>query len=331
LIPEELFQPRYAADKLRIFRIIARLELADARRPTAIKSKLVTAGRESVLTVIHVFRNPGVAILADPALLEDRSNAQWKQGFVPTEARWAERVQIVNSRRVLRLLTFQYKNKMNKQISTGLGVAIVTAVGLAVAAVVWFGRGPQQQVQPVQKKQINSSKGQATAQTTSKADETADWKTYSNSQFGFEVKYPSNWTINFDKPQQSSDSFYLMLASPETKKIARDEAGENPMYDLNIQTYKSLKDFNGGEDGKIKNLLDSLNQMKKDETIVSLRETSVNGLKAYEVNQNGMGSPYTLYIESKSGKIYELWFNKEQERKYFSAIENQILSTFKII
>ena len=71
--------------------------------------------------------------------------------------------------------------------------------------------------------------------------------------------------------------------------------------------------------------------MKKDGTIISLRETTVNGLKAYEANQNGMGSPYTLYIESKNGKIYELWFNKEQERKDFSAIENQILSTFKMI
>ena len=33
------------------------------------------------------------------------------------------------------------------------------------------------------------------AKPTIKADETADWKTYSNIKYGYSLKYPSDWTI----------------------------------------------------------------------------------------------------------------------------------------
>jgi|GEM_PF-3141152 len=98
---------------------------------------------------------------------------------------------------------------MNKKISTGVGIAIVAAVGLAVAAVVWFGREPQVQMQvaqPIQNVQKESLKGhvgnqnenQKADQAASKTEATSNWKTYTTQEFKFSIKYPNNWFI-FDK------------------------------------------------------------------------------------------------------------------------------------
>jgi len=35
------------------------------------------------------------------------------------------------------------------------------------------------------------------------ADETANWKTYTNDKYGFSFKYPNTWTITNDKPGQT--------------------------------------------------------------------------------------------------------------------------------
>jgi hypothetical protein len=85
LIPEELFQPRYAADRLKIFQIIVRLELAGAHWRAVIKSRLANVERESVLMGIRAFRNLGVAILPNPFFQEVKKNVQWMQKFVLTE------------------------------------------------------------------------------------------------------------------------------------------------------------------------------------------------------------------------------------------------------
>jgi len=87
---------------------------------------------------------------------------------------------------------------MNKQISTWIGIAIVAVVGLAVAAVVWFGQKPQTQVQPVQSMagKIPTSQNQTvTNDQAIKTDKTADWKIYTNSKYGFSFNYPKELFI----------------------------------------------------------------------------------------------------------------------------------------
>lgn len=83
---------------------------------------------------------------------------------------------------------------MNKKISTGAGIAIVAAVGLAVAAFVWFGQEPQAQTQ-VQSAQVNSLKNQAGNQSRIN-NVSADWKTYTNAKYGYEIKYPKGWFLD---------------------------------------------------------------------------------------------------------------------------------------
>ena len=160
-----------------------------------------------------------------------------------------------------------------------------------------------------------------------------NWKKYSNVEHGFEIRYPINWTFSAEKVDPSSPTkyFYVTLTSPETKKLGKSQ-GDYPSGDLEVTAYQSLKDFNSGEKYQTNTLQESLNKLESDGIIENIKETSVNGNKAFEANRFGMGvSFYTLYLEKSDGKIYELDFSLVTARKYFSAVENTILSSFKFI
>jgi hypothetical protein len=158
----------------------------------------------------------------------------------------------------------------------------------------------------------------------------AGWKTYLNTDYGFEVKYPVDWTISTENIQPSIKSIYVTLTSPKTKRLGETQ-GEYPAGDLYITAYQSLVDFNSGANYQTKNLQESLNKMQQQSIIEPIKETSVNGIKAFETNQNGMGSgDYTLYLGKSGGKIYELDFSLMATRKDFSTVENQILASFKL-
>lgn len=52
--------------------------------------------------------------------------------------------------------------------------------------------------------------------------DTSDWKTYMNEQYGFEVKYPRDWTVNFGQLRNIKDRSYteiddFALCSPSEK------------------------------------------------------------------------------------------------------------------
>jgi len=89
---------------------------------------------------------------------------------------------------------------MNKKISTGAGIAIIVVIAVIVGIAVWAMKESQTQMvqnaQPSSTKSQttsqNASQAQATAQTISKADETANWKTYTNQKYSFTLKYPSS-------------------------------------------------------------------------------------------------------------------------------------------
>lgn len=44
----------------------------------------------------------------------------------------------------------------------------------------------------------------ATQQTSSTTNETVNWKTYTNTKYGYSIKYPSEWEYKFGKGENSS-------------------------------------------------------------------------------------------------------------------------------
>lgn len=71
---------------------------------------------------------------------------------------------------------------MNTQIKTGLGTAVILIFAVTACYIVWMTQKNQPEI--AQPMQIKISKI---------ADETADWQTYRNEKYGFEVKLPGDW------------------------------------------------------------------------------------------------------------------------------------------
>lgn len=69
------------------------------------------------------------------------------------------------------------------------------------------------------KKESTTSDGAATPTAT---DETAGWKTYTSTKYGFSLKYPSSWTVNDTNPSISNN-----VAAPIPTIIFKDNAQED--------------------------------------------------------------------------------------------------------
>ncbi len=68
---------------------------------------------------------------------------------------------------------------------------------------------------------------------SSATDETANWKTYTNTKYGFSIKYPQN--LNFT--EQTSDTYLLLVAFKEQGKVM---VGGG--FDIEVRAPKSLDD-----------------------------------------------------------------------------------------
>jgi len=89
---------------------------------------------------------------------------------------------------------------MQKQISTITGIIIIVAVAVIAVGGVFAYQYYQNSQIPMTNIQSNPNN------QIQVKDETADWKTYKNDQYGFEIKYPeSNFEQINDKAKVSSD------------------------------------------------------------------------------------------------------------------------------
>lgn len=143
-------------------------------------------------------------------------------------------------------------------------------------------------------------------------DETANWKTYRNEEYGFEVRYPEKWMIRlasqtFVSPRQIS----FVIENPENKNevvqliVNQDPQISNQGFDKNVSfVNKTL----GG---------------------ISAREYRFpHPGEDVAVPQPG---PHTGLWAEKNNQIYVLVFFDVSEIQEMQGIYNQILSTFKFI
>lgn len=112
---------------------------------------------------------------------------------------------------------------MNKNIPTITGLVIIVAIAVFVIGVMAWQSGWVEKFIPL-------TTNTPSAISISTPDETANWKTYKNEQYGFEIKYPSNFQIDelksdtyllhisFNNPPQTSaaiNGFWLEVRNPE--------------------------------------------------------------------------------------------------------------------
>ena len=152
-------------------------------------------------------------------------------------------------------------------------------------------------------------------------DETANWQTYRNEEYGFEFRYPQDWEL-FINAHGSGAS---LLVSLDPEGLADSHVDTDLPYSLDINVYTNIsqldyKNFN------VSGLTDFIQQYSSgnDPKLVDVSLVSIGGKDGYKAgagpNVFGGGSSY--YVENLN-MIYEF--------EFFSGESNQILSTFKFI
>lgn len=151
-------------------------------------------------------------------------------------------------------------------------------------------------------------------------DPTTDWKTYTNTQYGFEFKLPQGWIQN-KEPNISKENILINFASPEAQK--------GPKFDfyggeLNVWIYQNPKSFSvtkffDGNNGGNELFHDPDGGLVKTKDIIV---DSRSGKRFYDVVG---GSTAQIAVIDDHSRFIEI------DDGFSLEILDQILSTFKFI
>lgn len=139
--------------------------------------------------------------------------------------------------------------------------------------------------------------------------ETKDWKVYTNEEYGFEFKYPSDWIINGDRFGEECGCFFLDL-DRQNREV---NSVKEPILGLRI--YYGQEDLNS--------FLTSYNPKGEQK---SIKISGVSAAQTSLIGQNGKLGIFVGFVKSKNGFTFSSFDSEGDETV---VLANQILSTFK--
>jgi hypothetical protein len=226
-------------------------------------------------------------------------------------------------------------NLKKKRISWKNIVIGVVVGTILVAAVLggWF----WYQLDKINKLSSNSLTQSTTGKTASssakkatdsaKTDETAGWKTFTSTKFGFKVKYPSTWTSVseidtgahlYSQEEISSGVFIEVVVDNEANKLIFDR----------VKTYKV---------GEVTKVAANIPGANLQDTYTRLNDTVIDNYPAVRYKlEPGFGdadNPKTYNVIINRGGKYYLVINKLYEQSFDEGITilDKMLSTFKLL
>ena len=264
------------------------------------------------------------------------------------------------------------KQCFNKGISTPVGILVVLSVAIVAGLLIWQ-FSPEEEVSilppvaipmPTSTPSPTPSPTPITTPTPSSPDEIADWKTYLNEKYEFEIKYPTNYWLYGDLLLNKETKMFY--ADPATvnlnKNLTREKGVNNEKIYVNVtefikrlKTIKETYDLTGEEDSFFRPLsqeeiIQTKNKLKSakiGEAIYDLNNKAMGNV----IESNGIKMIYSVSFSPQCGyygaqsiiysdgndiiKLYVYLIDAESqtqaENDKYNKIFKQILSTFRFI
>jgi hypothetical protein len=194
---------------------------------------------------------------------------------------------------------------MNKKIPSTIGIGIILIIAIIIGLFFWIQSqskiGPTGM--PVQD-EIN----------TEQEINTANWQTYQNEEYGFEIKYPKDWKLEKNSGINFKPSI-VSITSPETilknnKSLENGSMCEGCGQDISFYYHSTIEDLTPNKYEKMETLDDLIEQ---DSLMKLIGARNIDGIKARELTVSGLGAYYVIMIE-KEKSIYEIFFNNATTR-----------------
>lgn len=214
---------------------------------------------------------------------------------------------------------------MNKKIPTPIAIIVVVLCVIIVGGfIAWQYFGIPEE-------------GEKISEEITLEDETADWKTYRNEEYGFEMKYPKSWYVY--TPEQGPPGLAISMISTFSQEIYENyvEVGDRSP----LQTLDNL--------GMIRlaylideSLEEALNSIIEDTRLISIEEINIEGEMRYkmyffeeveEMDVEGVLITYLFSDKNNKTMLFQGTFigkDKEIYEEYAEQFE-KMLSTFSFI
>lgn len=180
---------------------------------------------------------------------------------------------------------------------------------------------------------INLPQKQIDQQTTetSKGDETANWRTYINNEYGFSFKYPAEWNLNNNKSKSNEFTILVEVKSPE-KQL--DDYTMMSLYEVSVAIKDNKEELTLTQEvdqsleksrspGVILKERNKLTVDERDaEKLVFVQDTGVENIFVVSKNKN------KIYLINFTANFVTDSLPGEFEKE-FKMITDQILSTFR--
>jgi hypothetical protein len=164
-------------------------------------------------------------------------------------------------------------------------------------------------------------------------EEIANWKTYRNEEYGFEIKYPEDWIIDYGGNYLSLTSSGNKRKCEETISLYPDSREENQwcIPDIKIDWYENI---NEEPENKINQLgattLEEL--ITRNKNISSPTKTTFAGEEAYEVIWAGADIAFKAILIEKNKHLYVIYTDYiKGDYHPLSETGRKILSTFRFL